>query len=375
MPLPGVISDHMTFGGLHPLGRMPAFRAVSRYEQRPGAITETGEHLGRLGADQALVAGGQTALDTVEEDLLAGLRAADLVHTGTVRGIDESTEERVEKIAVSARDGDCDLVIGVGGCTAIDAAKAAANRAATTFVAIPTLASADGPAGGLSVIYDEAGRPVDVERADDNPALVLVDSSVIADAPVHFLRWGLGDAVSTRFEAEACARTDATTIHGLQRSDVGTRLARRTYAAIAADGAQALADVARDEPTPAVQSIVETVHLTSVLGWENGGLAGAHALEAGLRASGITDPPHGLLVALCTLAELVWQDHEAVDELSALLAELGFRDPLPADADLAAGAEVACSLDLMDNEPLAVTPSMAVDALGTARRRLADAMD
>ncbi len=37
-----------------------------------------------------------------------------------------------------------------------------------------------------------------------NPTLVLVDSSIIAAAPVRFLVSGIGDALATWFEAEDC---------------------------------------------------------------------------------------------------------------------------------------------------------------------------
>lgn len=346
---------------------MPQFRAPPQYVQDDGVLDAAGDHLRQVDATAALVVGGETALSTVEDRLLDGLMDAEVNHTGTVRGIDQSTDARIGDIVEQADEGGADLIVGVGGCTAIDAAKAAAIRTDRPFVAVPTLASADGPAGGVAVVYGEAGGIVDVELGARNPELVFVDTGVVADAPVHFFRWGLGDSISTAFEAEACAQTGATTIHDAQTSSTGLAMARETYATIQKYGEQALADVERGEVTPAVEAIIENTHLTSVLGWENGGLAGAHALETGLRASGITDPAHGPLVAVCTLAELVWQDHERRDEVASLLVDLGFEDPVPVGADVAAGAAVACDLPMMAHEPVEVTPEVATDALGTAR--------
>lgn len=352
---------------------MSQFRAPSHYVQGDGVLDAAGDHLERVDASSAVVAGGETALSTVGDDVLAGLADADVDHAGTVRGIDQSTDDRIGDVVDRADEGDADLVVGVGGCTAIDAAKAAAIRTGRSFVAVPTLASADGPAGGIAVVYGEDGGIVDVELGDRNPELVLVDTGVVAAAPAHFLRWGLGDTISTAFEAEACARTGARTIHGAETSPTGLALARDVYGTIREHGERALADVEHGEVTPAVEAIVENTHLRSVFGWENGGLAGAHALETGLRASGVTDPPHGPLVALCTLAGLVWQDHEEREAVASLLAALGFEDPVPAGADLRAGAAVACDLPMMGHEPVEVTPETATDALRTARDLLATA--
>ncbi|MFB6171304.1 MAG: iron-containing alcohol dehydrogenase [Haloarculaceae archaeon] len=350
---------------------MSQFRAPARYVQGEGVLDAAGDHLDRIDATAAVVAGGETALATAGAPLSDGLADAGVDHVGTVRGISQSTDARIADVIAAADEGGADLVVGVGGCTAIDAAKAAAIRGDRSFVAVPTLASADGPAGGVAVVYDEAGGIVDVELAARDPELVLVDTGVVAAAPTHFLRWGLGDSLATVFEAEACAQTGARTIHGEETAPTGLALARETYRVIREHGEQALADVERGAVTPAVEAVVENTHLTSVLGWENGGLAGAHALETGLRASGITEPPHGPLVAICTLAELVWQDHERREEVATLLAALDFADPIPDGADVRAGAAVACDLPMMAHEPVAVDPETATAALETAR----DALD
>lgn len=352
---------------------MPQFRAPVQYTQGEGALDDADEHLSIVDGTDALVVGGNTALSTTEDQVLDGLAGAGIEHVGTVRGISQSTEERIGDIESEIDEGGADVVVGVGGCTAIDAAKAAAIRRDTEFVAIPTLASADGPAGGLGVVYDENDAPVDVEFRDRNPELVLVDTGVVAEAPAHFLRWGIGDSISSKFEARACTRSGATTIHDNETAAAGMTLAEQVYDVIDEHGRDALDAVERDEVTPALEAIVENVHLTSVLAWENGGLAGAHALESGLRASGITEPPHGIFVGLCTIAEAVWQEGSDHREVAELLAGLGFEDPIPEGADLEPGIALACEVELMDNEPIDVTPDIARDAIATARDALATA--
>ncbi len=72
---------------------------------------------------------------------------------------------------------------------------------------VPTIASTDAPCSSCAVIYTEAGEVVSSIYQRRSPDLVLVDTAIIARAPVRFLVSGMGDALATRFEAEACRQT------------------------------------------------------------------------------------------------------------------------------------------------------------------------
>jgi glycerol dehydrogenase len=134
-----------------------------------------------------------------------------------------------------------------------------------------------------------------VER-DRSPELVLADTTLLAEAPTRFLRWGMGDALATASEAEACAASGAPTPREAAASDAGRTVARRCREVVEAQGVDALAAVERDEVTPAVEDVVEAALLHSALGFENAGLAAAQSLEIGCRLAGNTDAPHGELV-------------------------------------------------------------------------------
>lgn len=350
---------------------MHGLRAAGRYVQGDGALDAAGEHLDVLDADRAVVVGGDTALSVAEESVKAGLATAGIDHAATVSGVDDSTADRIDGLVDGVSDASADLVVGVGGGTAIDAAKAAATRTERAFVSVPTVASTDAPASGLSVVYDDAGRPVDSIPRERPPELVLVDTGAVAAAPARFLRGGLGDALATAYEAEACAESGGSTPHGEAPSDAGLALARRCRAVVAADGADALAAVERGVVTPAVERAVEVATCHSALGFENAGLAGAHTLEIGCRLAGHTAPGHGELVGVCTLAQLEIEAHEDRDSYAGLLVELGFDDPLPPDGSLDAAGEFACIDEgSMANEPVDVEPADAAAGLRAARERL-----
>ncbi|MDE9500294.1 iron-containing alcohol dehydrogenase, partial [Xenorhabdus bovienii] len=67
----------------------------------------------------------------------------------------------------------------------------------------PTLASTDAPTSALSVLYTELGKFDRYLRYPQNPDIVLMDTSIVAKAPVRLFVAGMGDALATYFEARA----------------------------------------------------------------------------------------------------------------------------------------------------------------------------
>jgi len=225
------------------------------------------------------------------------------------------------------------------------------------------------------VVYDDAGRVVDAVYRADNPELLLADTAMIASAPADFLRYGMGDALATRFETEAAVATGATTGRGTRPMRAGLAAAKECHAVIAEHGTDAIAAVERDEVTEAVEAVVEANLLLSALGFENTDIAAAHSLEMGMRYVGC-DAPHGLAVAFCTAAQLVLEDHEDLDAACELLADVALDASL---ADLGIGgdevetvAEFACGeFGRMENLPVEVTDDDATAALLRADELLA----
>ena len=71
------------------------------------------------------------------------------------------------------------------------------------MVIVPTLASNDAPTSALSVLYTTEGANDAVEFYPSNPAMVIVDTEVIAAAGERYFVAGIGDAMATWFEARA----------------------------------------------------------------------------------------------------------------------------------------------------------------------------
>ena len=98
-----------------------------------------------------------------------------------------------------------DYVIGIGGGKIVDLSKAIANEKNIPYVIIPSIISTDAPVTSRSVIYNTDGSSYAI-KYNKSPDLIIVDLNLICDAPIRFFISGIGDAITTKFEADANAR-------------------------------------------------------------------------------------------------------------------------------------------------------------------------
>lgn len=100
------------------------------------------------------------------------------------------------------------------------------------IVIVPTVAATDAPCTGLSVIYNDDHSFDKYLFYPTNPDAVMVDCNVIANAPVHFLVSGMGDALGTYFEGRASIRTESSSLEGTGITRAGQALAKLCYNSI-----------------------------------------------------------------------------------------------------------------------------------------------
>lgn len=303
---------------------MLVFSAPSRYVQGPGVLDRLGQELKRLGSRSLVVLDAgvrQRVLGRIEASHAAAELALRIVH---FEG--EVTASTIDVLCAQAGAVLPDVVVGVGGGKTLDAAKAVSLHFKARFASVPTIASTDGPASFSAAIYNDRHEMVEVRFMPRNPELVLVDSQVVTGAPLRFLRAGIGDAISKRFEARACAAAGANTLHGARPSRTGLMAADLCFELIRRHGAKALAAIASGTLNDDVEALVEATTLLSTLAFENGGLSIAHAIARGLpmvpRAAGSL---HGEHVAYGLLVQRVLEDAPVTEqsELLALYHELG----------------------------------------------------
>lgn len=275
-----------------------------RYVQGKGAIHTIGEYLAQLGSTPLFVA-DNLVWGLIGHDVETSLKNADLpVRREQFHGVPSAAE--VERLVGAIGEAGADIVVAAGGGSTIDAVKAAGHLAGIRWANVPTVASTDAPCSALSVIYTEDGEFEEYRFFPRNPDLVLVDSQIVANAPVSLLVAGVGDALATWLEARATARSNSQTMAGGLPTLTGTALAELSWDVLWENALPAIDAVRDHQVTPAVEKVIEANTLLSGLGFESGGLAAAHAIHNGLTAVGATHGlAHGEKVNIGSLTQLV----------------------------------------------------------------------
>lgn len=236
----------------------------------------------------------------------------------------ESCRESIDAVKQSVAENSCDVVVGMGGGKCIDTAKFVSSEMNLPRVIVPTAASTDTPAAGLSILYTQSGIHVRSEKLNRPSELVLVDSQIIADAPARLFSAGIGDALATYFEALANEATDTDNYigKGYRRCRAGMAIARECYDILMEYGIEALRDVKEHRVTEAVENVIEANTLLSGLGFENTGCAAAHGIHSGLsEIESAHAYLHGEKVAFGLICQLIIEEapRELVDKLIRFL--------------------------------------------------------
>ncbi|MFK3662647.1 glycerol dehydrogenase [Scandinavium sp. NPDC088450] len=347
----------------------------SRYVQGAGAIEHSlAEETGRLG-NKALVLEDPIVNQKMGAEIEGALKGK--LHYQVEIFNSECSDEEISRISSLAESCGADVIVGIGGGKTLDTAKATGAALRRPIVIVPTLASTDAPCSSLVVIYTPEGQFKRYLMIPHNPDVVLVDSAVIAQAPVRFLLSGIGDALATWFEAEDCRIKLAGNMTGRPGPMTAYSLARLCFDTLLKYGVQAKNACEQQKVTPALEHVIEANTLLSGLGFESGGLAAAHAIHNGLTVLPQTHRYwHGEKVTFGTLAMLMLTDRdpELINTvyqfcldlgLPTTLADIGLQDV--SDEELFKAAEASCQPgETMHNEPYEVNPVNVLAAMRAA---------
>ncbi len=291
-----------------PLQPIPGFAVgrIPRITFGAGSAARIPEIVAAHGSHVLLVTGGRSFAASGRRDtLLAGLAAAGVEVAGEATVTDEPSPAVVDGAVAASRDAAIDVVLGIGGGSVLDAAKAIAGllRTGTSvtdhlegvgpqlpypgptvpLVAVPTTAGTGSEATRNAVISERG--PGGYKRSFRDERLVaadaVVDPDLLAGAdPVRIAANGM-DATTQLLEAyvstKAGPMTDALALAGL---------------GAARDGLLAWHADPDGPEAPAARSRIAYAALLSGICLAHAGLGGVHGLASPLGAQ--LPIPHGI---------------------------------------------------------------------------------
>jgi len=209
----------------------------NKYVQGPDELKNLSTYLEGYGQKAFTIAGKRT-FGVTKDTLSESFSQSDIEYVCELFS-GECTASEIDRLKSIAERERCDIIIGIGGGKAIDTAKAVAYYMHLPSIVVPTIVWTDAPTSALSVLYTEKGVFDRILNFPSKDSMVIVDTRIIANAPVRLFVSGMGDALATYFEARASAKANATTMAGGKASLAALALARLCYDTLLSDGLKA----------------------------------------------------------------------------------------------------------------------------------------
>jgi glycerol dehydrogenase len=160
-----------------------------------------------------------------------------------------------------------------------------------------------------------------------SPALVVVDSGVIARSPLRHLVAGMGDAMSTCYEVRTCFHNPkARNMVGGRPTAAAFALAELAATVLFKDGVDAVEAAKKHMVNDALENVIEANTLLSGIGFESGGLAASHGIAQVFPAIPFLHEKymHGEMVAIGLLGHQCLEgNYEEARRLAEFFAAVG----------------------------------------------------
>ncbi len=279
-----------------------AFRLPTRVTIASGAF--------RLLADEVRTVGAQRVLLVLDQGLRATPWPAEAIKLLETAGVSVVVQDQVEPnprhhtidaMAAEARQAGVEIVVGLGGGSVLDAAKAVSmllknpgscldyegkNRFSNTtvpFLALPTTCGTGSEVTWVSVIsHEKEQRKLSVKGDAMFPDVALVDPDLLQTLPAHLVAYTGMDALTHAIEAYT----------GTLQNPVSDALAEKAIALIFAYLPRLVNDVTDAEARFAVMR----ASTLAGMAFGNADVGGVHCLSETL--GGIWDIPHGMANAM-----------------------------------------------------------------------------
>jgi glycerol dehydrogenase len=300
--------------------------APQRYIQGAGVLNHTGHYINSLmKVKRAGILASRRGLGAQGAQVAQSLKV-ESIESVNAQFNGECSLIEIEAQVARLKDQNLDCLIAVGGGKVADAGKCIAYRLDVPVVVVPTLAATDAPCSALSLVYTPEGTTDYVEFFPQNPAMIVVDTDVVADASERYLVAGMGDAMATWYEAQVClnnpaARNMLGALPTLASCAIGEICAHTLFE----HGEAAAESVRANKNNDAVDKVVEANTLLSGLGFESGGLALAHAIAVAYPEIDVVHDNylHGEMVAMGTMTQLAMEQSDDAERVARFFARVG----------------------------------------------------
>lgn len=244
--------------------------------------------------------------------------------------------------------GDC--VVGIGGGKIMDQAKKFAYDLNCDCVLLPTSLATDAPCTDITVVddtYIECGCP----------KMVLVDETILIQAPTRFFINGIGDAISTYYEAKHSNMP--TSIQVLCNACLNTILTH---------GKQAIDDQKEGLITDSFSKCVEAILYMSGTVYANTKGNLTHGLTSGFTKF-CENKMHGEIVSFFLLVQLCIENNEQIHDirdffkqigLPCHLKEIGLKDAEDEDFEYIIST---CPSEMMNKFPMILNSEDIIEAM------------
>jgi glycerol dehydrogenase-like iron-containing ADH family enzyme len=164
------------------------------------------------------------------------------------------SENTVNQFAEIAHQQGAQLILGIGGGKVMDTAKAVGEKLKQLpVINLPTIAATCAAWSPISILYNDHGGQIGPLTLTRLPVWVLVDSEIIAQTDVRYLKAGIVDALAKWYEFHPYLRQGDQALSLLLKSQPA-KLAVDTFVRI---GQQAVSDNQRQQVTPELRQVID----------------------------------------------------------------------------------------------------------------------
>ncbi len=352
--------------------------APARYIREPGIISRVDQYLHHMG-EKAMLIGGKTALSIAGGPVRKSIEKNGVKVVSELWYGGECSWENIEKLAGEMKENEVDFVVGIGGGKALDTVKKAAYDLAIPVVTVPTIAATCAAWTPLSIIYSPDGHYLESNRESQQPALVLVDPVVIAEAPYRYLISGMGDTLAKWYETDVAVKKagrNAATMSAHSLSLLCKKM-------IEEYGVEAKAGAENKEISAALNQVIDAIvavsGMVSDLGGDGCASAAAHPVATGLTLNDeVHKMYHGEVVSYGVLCQLILeeQEEENIEEYLGISEKLGLPITIAdmgsdgfSQEELAKISSKTVQAKNLENMPFPVTAEMVGQAILTADQK------